>query len=191
MNEIEIKMHNGISKLIEHLSELKKVNVIENKKVIIDDIKNYGIEKFNEDFSNIGNNIIYIINTNLLPFTYDQIKSYFLNLKNKYKEKKLDYNISKINDKELWENKHDMFCLYIGSKRDNAISRFKQHIGIGLESRSTYSLWLKDWWPEKIEIQITIYEFKDPIDSESLQIIEDILWNEYKPLLGKKGSNNK
>ena len=187
---VEIKIHNGISKKIGLLAELNKVNISMNREVIIDDIDDYKTKDFENDFNTIGNNIIYIISTNKLPFTYDEVNEKFSDLKNEYKKKNLDYHISKINDKKIWENKRDIFCLYVGSKRDNAKSRFKQHIGLDdLKSRSTYSLWLKDWCPNNIKIHIAIYEFSPKINSESLQIIEDILWDEYEPLLGKRGAN--
>lgn len=53
-------------------------------------------------------------------------------------------------------------------------------MGVG-GSKKTYALHLKQWFKEQIEIEV--YKTKN----EYLQLFEDIMWDIYKPLLGKRG----
>jgi len=189
MEEIEKIIKKGISKKIEQLNNLNGLSIIKYKEISINNISEYSTSDFNKDFTGIKENIIYQINSDNIAISYEEIKNIFDGLKMKYKKDGKKYCISKINEKH-WNNRLSNYCLYIGSSND-AITRFKQHLGLYIESRSVYSLYLKDWWPNNIELHFKIFEFGRNIDRNSLQIIEDILWEEYKPLLGKKGSNNK
>lgn len=74
-------------------------------------------------------------------------------------------------------------CLYVGSCRDKLHDRMKHHLG---ELSDTFGLHLGAWWG-KNPIQIFYLIFADSVTPEYLSIIEDILWNSYKPLWGKKG----
>jgi hypothetical protein len=74
-------------------------------------------------------------------------------------------------------------CLYVGSCRNNIRGRLKHH----LETLSdTYGLHLGEWWG-KTPIQIFFLVFGGNIAGEYLSLIEDVLWEAYKPLFGKKG----
>ena len=189
MEEIEVLIKKGISKKIEQLNNLNNLSIKNSKEILINNISKYSISNLNNDFSGIGENIIYQINSKELTISYEELKNTFDALKKKYKNNGKEYHISKINEKH-WSSELSNYCLYIGSKRNDAITRFKQHLGINIDNRSVYSLYLSDWWPDNIELQIKIYEFGKSINQNSLQIIEDILWEEYKPLLGKQGPNN-
>jgi hypothetical protein len=59
----------------------------------------------------------------------------------------------------------------------------KAHFG---KLSDTYGLHLEEWWG-KTPIQLFILVFDDAIAGEYLSVIEDVLWEEYKPLFGKKG----
>lgn len=73
-------------------------------------------------------------------------------------------------------------CLYVGSSH-NIIKRISEHLGIGGSSK-TYAMHLKKWWKNGAVI-IEIYEVND--SDKCLQLYEDILWDYYKPILGRQG----
>lgn len=74
-------------------------------------------------------------------------------------------------------------CLYVGSCRDNLHTRMKHHLG---ELSGTFGLHLAEWWGEN-PIQLFYLVFADNVEPEYLSLIEDVLWEKYKPLFGKKG----
>ncbi|MDR0320417.1 MAG: hypothetical protein LBI28_02850 [Treponema sp.] len=185
MNDIEKIMIKRTEIMIEKYNFVKKLSFPEPKLIQIDNIQDYTVGKFKDDFSKLGDNIIYIIMTNEIPYTYKSIKEKFEELK---KRSKKNYHISKINDEILWNRVTEEKIIYVGSKENNAINRFQQHFGIDINSRETYSLYLKDWWPNNMKLMIKLYQFGSKITSDILQIIEDLMWDEYLPLFGKKGA---
>jgi hypothetical protein len=64
------------------------------------------------------------------------------------------------------------YCLYVGSCRNTPKDRMEHHLGA--------------WWKDE-PMELFIMIFGKNIEPEYLNIIEDALWEEYKPLLGKKG----
>jgi hypothetical protein len=74
-------------------------------------------------------------------------------------------------------------CLYAGSCKEDIRGRMKHHLG---KLSDTYGLHLEEWW-KKNPIQIFFLVFADNITGEYLSLIEDALWDEYKPLFGKRG----
>jgi len=75
-------------------------------------------------------------------------------------------------------------CLYVGSSQD-IYERLKQHLGIS-KSKTTSSLHLKHWW-DFFKVKIFVYKFAPTISSKDLQTFEDLLWDMYCPIFGKKG----
>jgi hypothetical protein len=82
--------------------------------------------------------------------------------------------------------------LYVGSSSDSHIkTRLREHWGKC--SDGTYSLHLDKWWlkdyPDE-PLQIDVWEFPEFGKDEQayLQIAEDILWDTYQPLFGKRGA---
>jgi hypothetical protein len=74
-------------------------------------------------------------------------------------------------------------CLYVGSCKGKMQDRVKHHLG---KLSGTYGLHLKEWWG-KAPIQIFFLVFGENIAGEYLSLIEDALWEAYKPLFGKEG----
>jgi hypothetical protein len=74
-------------------------------------------------------------------------------------------------------------CLYVGSCKEKTQNRVKHHLG---ELSGMYGLHLGEWWG-KTPIQIFFLVFPDNISGEYLNLIEDVLWEAYRPLFGKKG----
>jgi len=198
MNDYELKkvISKGISNKIDYLNNQKAIfdNTINDigftdfKISISDPIFNENLEKY---ISEMGENIniIYQFYTHQLPMEINELDTHFNSKKQK------DGKYSQINKKHRGveylkkADKDNHYCLYIG-KSKKIKDRITQHIGIN-KSRSVYSLYLKDWWPqENPTIGLIIYNFKNNISSDLLQIIEDVLWEEYKPLFGKQGANN-
>jgi hypothetical protein len=133
-----------------------------------------------------------------------------------------NYNISLINGEHFgtFEWHKNSICLYIGSSNDDICKRLRQHLGItgnkrrskkkecsddpqfGFSlSRSTYSLWLNDWWERKYgKITILVWNFTEILRAAGEELkqeklpfkiriyhIEDIFWQAYKPWFGKAG----
>jgi hypothetical protein len=87
---------------------------------------------------------------------------------------------------EHWQEAPDKqgYCLYAGSSNNNIKSRMKHHF----ELSGTYGLHLDAWWPrENKPLAIHVLKFGETVSAEYLSLIEDTLWEHYKPLFGKKG----
>ena len=93
--------------------------------------------------------------------------------------KKQDFAMCKIND-NFKDNRDN--CLYVGSSH-NIIKRISEHIGIG-GSPKTYAMHLSEWWNNGT-ITIDFYSVEN--SDKCLQLYEDILWDYYKPILGRQG----
>jgi hypothetical protein len=73
-------------------------------------------------------------------------------------------------------------CLYVGSCEKNIQAGMKQHLG---ELSDAPGLHLGEWWG-KSPVKIFFLVFADNIAVEYLSLIEDVLWEAYKPLFGEK-----
>ena len=93
--------------------------------------------------------------------------------------KKQNFAMSRINDNF---NKNKENCLYVGSSH-NIVKRIKEHLGFG-GSAKTYAMHLKEWWGNGTII-IELYHIED--SDKCLQTYEDLLWDYYKPILGRQG----
>ena len=62
------------------------------------------------------------------------------------------------------------------------LKRIEEHLGTGGSSK-TYAMHLSKWW-ECGPITVTYYKVEE---DKCLQLFEDILWNYYKPVLGRQG----
>ena len=157
-------------------------------------LKNLDIEKDIDKFDNLRENIVYLFFAKNLPECCKTAEK----AKNKFVEKNQEFKNTTRKNKNCMpqvNNGHFNgkqcqygYCLYVGSCRENPQSRIKHHIG---PLHSQYGLHLSAWWKEKPgeerPIQVIVVEFGDNINHEYLSLIEDALWEEYKPLFGKKG----
>ena len=115
---------------------------------------------------------------------------YVIKAKNSLNEENIKNGIDKgknencamcrFNKKNFEENKEN--CLYVGSSH-NLTKRIEEHLGFSQRTK-TYAMHLSKWW-EYGPITITYYIVED--DDNCLQLYEDILWNYYKPVLGRQG----
>jgi hypothetical protein len=78
-------------------------------------------------------------------------------------------------------------CLYVGSCEKNIQTRMKHHLG---KLSGAFGLHLGEWW-KKNPIQIFFLVFADNIAGEYLGLVKDALWDECKPLFGKRGPGQK
>jgi hypothetical protein len=126
---------------------------------------------------------IYIISTPDFPYSWEDIKGEFKKLK------KTTTSLPRINDKSHWDHqeKTKSKCLYVGSSHDIA-GRLIQHFWKC--AKDIYSLHLIkwDWWNEKNKVQMAIWDASKITSDIHLQIIEDIVWKEYRPLFGRPGA---
>jgi hypothetical protein len=141
-----------------------------------------------------GKGVIYVITAGNFNWTKDLEKKY-LDLKNNQSMSRIIYSLEEW--KKISKNPQ---CLYVGSSLD-VRNRIKQHIGISLskgkelKTKTTYALYMNTWLADKdVEIKIDIYNFESfetgdkEIPKNYLQILEDLMWECYKPLFGKKGA---
>lgn len=161
--ETKINMLNSIKNNI-NLKELASFdyNSIENLNQAIDDYLNIGVKL----------PCLYIIQINKnLELSY---------VKNKKEQYKKNVALFKINEENF--NDKNNKCLYVGSSH-NIKKRIKEHLGTA-GSNKTYALHLKQWIDDDVKFQIHIFKTEDI----NLQLFEDLLWDLYKPLLGRKGA---
>ena len=102
----------------------------------------------------------------------------------KFKTNK-EFNTCREKNGNNW-NTCDEKYLYVGSCKKNIKNRLMQHFGF--RTKSTYALHLNEWWnfTKFGEIKIITYEVLSS-KNDALQVCEDILWDYYKPILGKQG----
>ena len=161
-----IKAHIAEEKEIEKSIELRKVKalsvLVSNSKELQDEIENLG----NKGFT------IYVI-TSENEVTLGEIE--------KEKRKSLDfkYAFPRVNKNHVTK---DNKCLYVGSSLKIS-SRLKQHLGFIKVHDKTTALRLNNWLRGK-RINIDLYEVNS---QRGMELAEDSLWEELKPLLGRVG----
>jgi hypothetical protein len=75
--------------------------------------------------------------------------------------------------------------LYVGSS-SSTIQRCKDHLGYC--SPTTYSLQLAHWTSNlNLELDFVYAKYDGNIDPDVIQVIEDTLWDNLKPMFGRKG----
>lgn len=193
-------MNMNISDLQEIISGKKKeyFEKIENfckedeiKKFKIDTIDFNEIsdeEKFKTKINN-DNCGIYIF------FCDDKVKEI---IKNSYPKRKKEKNqaeykmLSRYNKKNFEDNL--LNCLYVGSSKELK-SRLREHCDDN--PKGPYAMHIgswKNWMPleelkdGQIKIKILKLENQNEYIPEQIQFYEDVLWDYYKPLLGRRGS---
>ena len=123
--------------------------------------------------------VIYIIRTNE-KITYEIALNGYKSIKSK------GFGPFRVNDEkkdnhfDYWKTQFGEQCLYVGSSKDIR-KRLKEHLG--LIGKTTFSLHLSEWYKNKV-ITVELYEVSN---EEEMHLYEDLLWDEYKPLLGKQG----
>jgi hypothetical protein len=128
---------------------------------------------------------IYIVSVPCFPFLWEEIdneKGKFISLK------KIPTALPRISNKSHWDRQEgkESKCLYVGSSHDIA-GRVIQHFWKCHKGTSSLHLIEWDWWKGKSDVQIDIWDASE-ISDIHLQIIEDIVWETYKPLFGKEGA---
>jgi hypothetical protein len=157
-------------------------------------LKNLDIEKDIDKFKKSWKNVVYLFFAEELPDCCKTAEK----AKNEFIKKNLEFKKNTGKDKNCMpdvivghfnkERGRYGYCLYVGSCRNNPQNRIRHHLG-PLYNMS--GLHLSEWWKEKTgedrPIQVIVVEFGGNIEPEYLSLIEDALWEEYKPLFGKKG----
>lgn len=160
-----IRAHIAEEKEIEKSIELRKVKtlsvLVSNSKELQDEIENLG----NKGFT------IYII-TSENEVTLGEIE------KEKRKSLVWKYAFPRVNKNHVTK---DNKCLYVGSSLKIS-SRLKQHLGSKVHDKTT-ALRLNNWLRGK-RINIDLYEVNS---QRGMELAEDSLWEELKPLLGRMG----
>jgi len=76
--------------------------------------------------------------------------------------------------------------MYVGSSSTGLTKRLNQHFGFGYPK--TYALQLQYWFRGRVSIEVLDYA---NTSREVLQLVEDAISAQLKPMFGKQGSNNK
>lgn len=167
MSVLKNVINNQIENYIEKIKRLKEANLSNsfNKSISLDN-------SFKDDIQ--GTNI-YIIKTDFLD--KDKIIEAYKN------QDANNLKLSSLNNTTDFNG-----ILYVGIS--NSL-KYRINLHLGFASERVYSLHLKKWFNFKNKkLIIEIY----PINSEDSDlglIIENGLWDFYKPLFGKKGTNIK
>jgi hypothetical protein len=145
------------------------------------DVEN--VSRFSEDdlkkaLGGIKTNVVYII-TSQKPWTEKQ-KAKYDRCKNVDK-----YAMPRDMTGNSCQKGKKKPCLYVGSSKTDVYKRLKEHIG-NYDYKKLSALHLRQWWQDAA-LKISIYQFEDGIEDSMLQFIEDRVWENQKPLLGKKG----
>jgi hypothetical protein len=149
------------------------IQPVDSRVITIDKVSAYTAEELKDDLEVKGGKAIYIFSSEQKPDTNKKDK-----LSNEYK-------FSQENKGAQWEKPRDgTYCLYVGSGKDIG-RRLKEHLGI-VENKKAYALHLSKWWPAA-KVSITVFQFDEKTTHDDMQQIEDLLWDKYKPLFGKKG----
>jgi len=187
---------NNIKKQYEELEELfekKEIPKCNQINTSIDRLKQIKYHKLYPDLvseyqwlEKYCGKTLYVFSITNFPFKKDELKNIFDDIKN---EKQV--SLCRINETSPeWENvqSNKTVCLYVGSSNDIS-QRLKEHLF--LCNSNTYAMHLEKWFKTDLAITIYTWDFNDFLNSEEnknhLQNIEDILWNHYKPILGKQG----
>lgn len=76
--------------------------------------------------------------------------------------------------------------LYVGSEYSPR-NRLKQHLS-STYGQGTYAIHLEAWATAfNLDLDFYLYQFSSNSSAQSIQVIEDGLWDTLKPLLGKRG----
>lgn len=76
-------------------------------------------------------------------------------------------------------------ALYVGSSKSFP-SRFSQHLGL-TGGHGTYSMRLDLWASEEpLDVKLSLWFFSPTMDSWTLELLEQALWDSKRPLLGKR-----
>ena len=161
------------------LNSLNSKNDLEISNIFPNPINISELEKLlNDKKSELQISAIYILCADI-NFDYNKIKDFYQQAKDdgfQMARSPSENNIAK----KINENKEN--CIYVGSSI-HFFERMKNHLE---KPKSTYSLHLKRWFPPDWKLSIEVIKVKN----ESLaimQIYEDLLWEAYKPLLGRQG----
>ena len=82
-------------------------------------------------------------------------------------------------------NEQQPNALYVGSSR-SFTSRFSQHLGL-TGGAGTYAMRLNRWASkQRLEVTTRLWLFPPEVDSWTLELLEQALWDTKRPLLGKR-----
>lgn len=88
--------------------------------------------------------------------------------------------------------------LYVGSSQKNIYGRVQQHLdGRSDDRNGTYALKLGDWMTEPVNLHVRNYgkiiddEGDGNIEASVLQIVEDSIAQNLRPMFGKQGGNGR
>jgi len=167
------ELRKGFDKKIKNLSELKENLCLNNIDILnINALKKEVIPLYLKEYTH--KSMLYIIKANFISKNYKE--------KISEAQKKNVFAMARINKNNFDYTASKNICLYVGSSH-NIYKRLLEHLGFG--AQKTFALHLEKWW-DNLPIQIEIYEVCNN-ENDALQIIEDILWEQNKPLFGRQG----
>jgi hypothetical protein len=180
--EIEEVIKNGAEVMIREYQNLKQLNGIPAPVVYHFSGCNKNLDKLQNEFDKSWENVIYIFSTKKLPVicsNIEKIASKFEEINNQNK------CMPRINEKNWDKTNQGIHYLYVGSCKSKSNERMKHHLC--MRANTTYALHLIEWWTGEEEFEIDVFVFGKSIPDGKLQIIEDLIWQKYKPLFGRLG----
>ena len=162
--------------LLGKLEEIKKsINITFAKEINIDSLKKYSWKNPPAELLELPEGItaIYIIKSGK-ELDYESLKKE----RDEFSDDK--YQMAR----PIGKNSETKHCLYVGQSK-NVINRLKEHLF--LSRKTTYALRLHKFnLLKNSSISISVYGFDNK--SDEVQVFEDLLWDEYKPLFGRRGA---
>ncbi len=115
---------------------------------------------------------------------------YYIRVLNRPNLALIEQTFKKAKDQKKNERAYPRFnrqseFIYVGCSW-GMLSRFKDHLGYG--AKGTFALQLAHWAQElNLELDFIGAEYPQETTSEVLQALEDKLWDNLKPMLGRRG----
>ena len=170
-----------VANIEEALKDLEKCSIKKVKEfeipstVLFDEVK---VQSIFDELSKMKGRFIYIITNTGTDKSIETIRKTYskFDISNKPRVLNITFNISRFN------KKHSTKTIYVGTSK-SIHSRIKQHFGYG--PKRTYSMDLIHWFPEKINISLSIYKVSTN-NHFAIELIEQAIWDLKEPQFGKR-----
>jgi hypothetical protein len=131
-----------------------------------------------------GIRCLYYFSCQSLNFDVGLVRSFFKEAKGKGGARAYP-QLNKVTDTQTRDGKS--VCFYVGSSESMA-DRLRQHLGYG--PARTYALHLIHWAKDlpTMEVNFTCARYAKDTSPEVMQVLEDTLWKNLKPMFGRVGA---
>ena len=170
-----------VANIEEALKDLEKCSIDKVKEFEIPSSTLFSelkVQNIFDELSKMNGRFIYIITNTGTDKSIERIRKTYskFDISNKPRVNNVTFNISRFN------KKHSTNTLYVGTSK-SIKSRIKQHLGYG--PKRTYSMDLVHWFPNQIDISLSIYKVSTN-NEFAIELIEQAIWDLKEPQFGKR-----